>query len=242
MIAHVSACWNTLNKQLEGKLGSWNPAKSVERDRLDAKRERLEDLPRWYADVQTMRNPIQRDGLLFALFTGLRSEDVRTAHKDNVDWKAKTLRLPDPKGGKDRAFSIPLGKTALEILRRRSKENSKSPLFADGDGGYFFPGINNRRVIGPISDLRQQVHGKEHGRFPAEDVHTLRRTYESVAHEAGVSELDLHVLTNHSFASHNVNATYIAQAMPHLGRCQATIDSAVWKRIKAKRRSTGRVN
>jgi hypothetical protein len=42
----------------------------------------------------------------------------------------------------------------------------------------------------------------------------LRRTYESVAHEVGISELDQHVLTNHAFASHNVNATYIAQAFP----------------------------
>jgi hypothetical protein len=69
----VSACWNTLNKKLEGGLGTWNPAKSVEKDRLTAKRERIADadLPDWYARVQTMRNPIQRDGLLLALFTGL---------------------------------------------------------------------------------------------------------------------------------------------------------------------------
>jgi hypothetical protein len=69
----VSACWNTLNKKLEGGLGTWNPAKSVEKDRLTAKREPIADadLPDWYACIQTMRNPIQRDGLLLALFTGL---------------------------------------------------------------------------------------------------------------------------------------------------------------------------
>jgi hypothetical protein len=106
-----------------------------------------------------------------------------------------------------------------------------------------FPAINTAGGVGPISDLRQQVHdGNKHTRFPAEDVHTLRRTYESVAHEVGITELDQHVLTNHAFASHNVNATYIAQALPHLARCQATIEAALWKRIKtANRRRARRV-
>lgn len=240
VIAHVSACWNTLNKKLEGKLGGWNPAKSVEKDQLTAKRERIADvdLPDWYARVQTMRNPIQRDGLVLALFTGLRSEDVRTIRFEHVDWSERSLVLPDPKGGTDRAFKIPLSKTCLDILRRRQTENAASPLLPAGDGGFAFPAINSAGEVGPISDLRQQVHiGDKHSRFPAEDVHTLRRTYESVAHESGISELDQHVLTNHAFASHNVNATYIAQALPHLARCQSTIEAALWKRIKAKPRA-----
>jgi integrase len=245
VIAHVSACWNTLNKKLEGGLGAWNPAKSVERDRLTAKRERIADadLPDWYARVQTMRNPIQRDGLLLALFTGLRSEDVRSIRFEDVDWSERSLRLPDPKGGTERAFKIPLSKTCLDILRRRQIENAASPLLPAGDGGFAFPAINAAGGVGPISDLRQQVHdGNKHTRFPAEDVHTLRRTYESVAHEVRITELDQHVLTNHAFASHNVNATYIAQALPHLARCQATIEAALWKRIKtANRRRARRV-
>jgi hypothetical protein len=68
----------------------------------------------------------------------------------------------------------------------------------------------------------------------------IRSTKEAVAHEAGVSKLDQHVLTNHSFGSHNVNATCISQAMPHLTQCQAKIEAALWKRIKARRRRTAR--
>jgi len=245
VIAHVSACWNTLNKKLEGGLGTWNPAKTVDKDRLTAKRERVADadLPDWYARVQTMRNPIQRDGLVLALFTGLRSEDVRSIRFEHVDWSERSLLLPDPKGGVERAFKIPLSKTCLDILRRRQTKNAESPVLPAGDGGFAFPAINGAGEVGPISDLRQQVHDKnKHSRFPAEDVHTLRRTYEAVAHEVGISELDQHVLTNHAYASHNVNATYIAQALPHLARCQATIEAALWKRIEPKRRgrSSGR--
>lgn len=236
VIAHVSACWNTLNRKHQGSLGVWNPAKAVDRDQLLPKRERIsnEDLPDWYARVLKMRNPIQRDGLMFALFTGLRSDEVRSTRFEHVDWTERSLHVPDPKGGPERAFKIPLGDTALEILQRRERDNSRSPLLVDGDGGFAFPGIDNNGRVGPISDLRQRMHyGNKHGRFPVEDVHTLRRTYESVAHEAGISELDLHVLTNHSYASHNVNATYIEQSFAHLASCQATIDAAMTVRISA---------
>jgi hypothetical protein len=91
----VSACWNTLNKKLEGGLGTWNPAKSVERDCLTAKRERIADadLPDWYARVQTMRNPIQRDGLVLAAARGAEHH----ARLDSVR-VLLGLELPDPGG------------------------------------------------------------------------------------------------------------------------------------------------
>lgn len=251
VIAQVSACWSTLNKRMGGTLGTWNPAKSVERDTLKPKRERLDDqtLPDWYGRVQMMRSPIQRDGLMVALFTGLRSEDVRSMRFEHVDEDARTLRLPDPKGGEQRAFTLPLSATVLDIIKRRKRENGEELIIAEagGDAGYVFPGLDAEGAVGPISDLRQQVHATidvtdpetktvtkrvSHTRFPAEDVHTLRRTFESVGHEAGVSELDLHVLTNHSYASHNVNATYISQHLDHLSACQARIEAALWARIK----------
>lgn len=251
VIAQVSACWSTLNKRMGGALGTWNPAKSVERDTLKPKRERLGDeaLPDWYARVQMMRSAIQRDGLVVALFTGLRSEDVRSIRFDHVDTKARTLRLPDPKGGEQRAFTLPLSATVLEIIERRRRDNRIELVIAEagGDAGYVFPGLDASGAVGAISDLRQQVHATidetdpktkkvttriSHTRFPAEDVHTLRRTFESVGHEAGVSELDLHVLTNHSYASHNVNATYISQHLDHLSACQARIEAALWARIQ----------
>ena len=233
VIANISVVWNTLNKKLEGRLGTWNPAAAVDKDTLKPKRTRIstEALPGWYARVQTMTSPIQRDGLLLALFTGLRHEDVRTIRLEHVDFDAATLRLPDPKGGEARAFTIPLSQTCLGILKRRQETNSK--VIGRPDGGWAFPAINAKGEVGPISDLRQQVHdGKQHSRFPAEDVHTLRRTYESVAHEAGVSELDQHVLTNHAYGTHNVNATYIAQHLDHLAACQDSIERALWSRIK----------
>lgn len=258
VVTHVSACWNSLNKKLEGTLGSWNPAKAVDKDVLKPKRERIadEDLPDYATRVATMRNPIQRDGLMLALYTGLRSEDVRTVRRDNVDLEEQTLRLPDPKGGEGAAFTIPLSKTPLEILRRRMADNERD--LGERDLGWLFPVRDNEGEIGPIGDLRQQVkatrvgsarkgtdvrvEGTKHGRFPVEDVHTLRRTWESIAHEEGISELDQHVLSNHVYGKRNVNETYIAQSLEHLARCAKKIDDGITRRIKGSSKTHPRVH
>ena len=230
VIAHVSAAWRSLNKKLEGKLGSWNPASAVDRDIIRPSRKRIqdEDLPDYAARVATMRSPIKRDGLMLALYTGLRSEDVKTMRFDQIDWDDETLYLPNPKGGPGAAFTIPLSRTPLTILRRREKDNAKD--LGRADGGFCFPGINQKSEVGPIADLRQAT--KNDVRFPPEDVHSLRRTWESIANDEGISELDQHVLSNHSFGSHNVNATYISQHIDHLAACAAKIDAGITRRIK----------
>jgi integrase len=113
VIAHVSASWRSLNKKLEGKLGNWNPASAVDRDIIRPKRERIqdEDLPDYASRVATMRSAIKRDGLMLALYTGLRHDDVRTMRFDQVDFDDETVHLPNPKGGPGAAFTIPLSKT-----------------------------------------------------------------------------------------------------------------------------------
>jgi len=202
----------------------------VDRDIIRPSRERIqdEDLPDYAARVATMRSPIKRDGLMMALYTGLRSEDVRTMRFDQVDWDDETLHLPNPKGGPEAAFTIPLSKTPLQILRRRTDDNTKD--LGRADGGWCFPGINQKNEVGPIADLRQAT--KNDVRFPPEDVHSLRRTWESIANDEGISELDQHVLSNHSFGAHNVNATYISQHIDHLAKCAEKIDAGITRRIE----------
>jgi integrase len=238
VIAHVSASWRSLNKRLEGKLGSWNPASAVDKDTIRPKRERIldENLPAYAARVATMRSPIKRDGLMVALYTGLRHEDVRTLRFEFVDFDEQTLHLPNPKGGESKAFTIPLSKTPFAILGRRQRDNAKD--LGCSDEGWCFPGIDQEGKVGPVAELRAGVttrrNGKRvtEGRFPAEDVHSLRRTWESIANDEGITELDQHVLSNHSFGSHNVNATYISQHIDHLATCADKIDAGITRRIQ----------
>jgi hypothetical protein len=98
------------------------------------------------------------------------------------------------------------------------------------DEGWCFPGINLKDAVGPIAELRQAGNGDQ--RFPVKDVHSLRRAWESIANDEGISELDQHVLSNHSFGAHNVNATYISQHIDHLAKCSGKIDAGITRRIK----------
>lgn len=234
VIAHVSASWRSLNRVLKGKLGNWNPANSVDKTKYVPKRERIEDLPDWAKRVATMRSPIRRDGLMFTLYTALRHEDVRSVRFDDVDFEASTLRLPDPKGGEAAAFTIPLCASALELLKRRKQDNARD--IGNLDGGWCFPALDAKGKVGPISDLRQSSRLRG-GRFPVEDVHSLRREWESIAAESGISEIDQHVLTNHSFANHNVNASYISQHINHLATCAAKMDDAIGKRLRGDQKA-----
>jgi hypothetical protein len=115
-----------------------------------------------------------------------------------------------------------------------------------GDEGWCFPGIDQEGTVGPVAELRAAVtvrkNGKRvaEGRFPVEDVHSLRRTWESIANDEGITELDQHVLSNHSFGSHNVNATYISQHIDHPLRARRRSTRASRAASRARTQSSGR--
>jgi integrase len=235
VLAHVSASWRSLNRKLKGKLGTWNPAAATDKDKYIPSRTVVEDLPGWAARVGQMRSAIRRDGLMLALYTGLRHEDVRSIRIEHVDFDARMLKLPDPKGGEGKAFAIPLSKTPLAILERRRDDNARD-VGADPKG-WMFPAVDAAGKMGAICNLRE-LHGD--GRWPAEDVHTLRRTYISIAQEEGISELDQMVLSNHSFAAQSVHRLYIRQHFDHLAACADKIDAGITRRLNAPTDRKGR--
>jgi integrase len=237
IVAHVSAIWNALDRVYE--LAGRNPARAVTRNRYDPKRERVndEELPAWYERLQTL-SPVRRDLQLFVLFTGMRSDATRRIRWADMDWKRGALRVPKPKGGESRAFDLPLSKTCLDVLKRRQKENAIEFDHFGGDAGWVFPSLSRSKPfrVQPIAETKErrvnESTGERESYMPG--LHNLRRTFLSVAAEAGVSELDRHVLANHAFGRQSVNATYVAQAFAHLLECQSKIDAALWKRIRTK--------
>lgn len=240
VITHVGACWNSLNRKLEGALGNWNPAKAVDRDVLKPKRERVadDDMPAWWATVQTL-SPVRRDLQMFCMWSAMRSEAARHVRWEHVDLEAGALEVPAPKGGEAKAFRLPLGPTLVELLRRRKRENAIEFEAHGGDRGWCFPTLTRSRPfrVIPLSEPKERrvnpATGEREKILPGP--HVSRRTFLSVAAEAGISELDRSTLANHAFGRQSVNTTYIEQHFGHLAECQGRIDAALWSRIEARR-------
>lgn len=236
----LSACWNSLNRAHHGAIGDYNPVRAVPIETLKPKRAPMapHELPVWWSKVQTL-SPIRRDFAILCLFTGMRSEAARAIEWAHVDLARRVLRVPSPKGGTDMAFDLPLGPTLVELFKRRKAENPIIMLQHGGDHGFAFPSVTRARnedgsyTVQPIAEAKEYRNGVKYMTGP----HVSRYTYDTVGHEAGVSELDRSVLMNHSFGSHSVNEQYIRQSMPHLMECQETIDAALQKRIKVPKRS-----
>jgi integrase len=162
-------------------------------------------LPEWYKKVQAIPNSVRQDYQLFVLFTGLRSTDAANVRWEDIDFEAGTLHRPNPKGGRKRAFTLPLSGYILEILKKRKVENT---LFGE-DCPWVFPTRRRNGSVSPIQEPKETKRG-----LPSP--HRLRDTYTSAANNAGLSPYDIDVLTNHRPANGSVTAGYINQGLEHL--------------------------
>lgn len=208
------ACWNTAARRLDDLPPC--PTRGVTYNKVRRRREPIPwaKLPAWRSAVDGIQNPIRRDLQLFILFTGLRSTDAKTVRWEHVDFEAGTIHRPKPKGGEDRAFTVPVSKAVLEILHRRREENA---IIYPRDGGWVFP---SRDMQGGVTHVQQVKEARYVGDqklsvFPS--AHRLRDTFASAAHEAGVDPLSLKVLLNHSLpSSGDVTEGYIRPSVDHL--------------------------
>ena len=204
-------------------------------------------LPEWARAVEAVPNPIRRDLQLFLLFTGLRSTDARTTRWEDVNLgdepkvihgvevPAGCIRRPRPKGGEDRAFTVPVAEVVLEILRRRRDGNG---LIYPNDGGWVFPSKNIKGQVTYVAQAREQRYdgmGKKVAPLPTP--HRLRDTFASAAHEARVHPMDLKILMNHRLAGgDDVTEGYIRPSTEHLRRSVEKIAGFLTVRMAEKTR------
>jgi len=177
----------------------------------------LRDLPAWFAELAALENPIRREFHLFLLLSGSRPDPIKQAKKEDLDLARRVLRIPRPKGGVDRAFDIPLSRALMRTLIRTLRlgraiypEQSESWLFpADSETGHLVEHKEDR------TDLSKWGND-------------LRQTYRTVGQAAGVNDVDMHLLMNHSLPG--VNAGYITRnrlLSDHLRKQQQSISDAV---------------
>jgi integrase len=153
------------------------------RDRLV----RAEDLPRFYAAARALPSGIQRDLVVFGLFTGMRENEASGLQWAEVDLPLRMIRLPARRMKANKAFDLPMSSVVHDLL---------VPRRALGDGGPFvFPGDGKTGHCQSFTLALRQI-----GAATGIEVspHDLRRTFATVAQATEISPLALKLLVAHS--------------------------------------------
>ena len=123
---------------------------------------------------------------------------------EDVDFEAGTIHRPKPKGGVDRAFTVPVSGFVLDLLRRRQVENPP-------DDGWVFPTTVQRDghlVVTHVQEVKEQRYedGRKVTYLPSP--HRLRDTCATAAKDARVNLFTIKVLLNHKLPNDDVTEGY----------------------------------
>lgn len=182
------------------------------------------DLSAWFAQLSALDNPLRREFHLFLLLSGSRPDAIKRARLEHLNFRKRLLHIPKPKGGENRAFDIPLSREmvrclvrAIRIGRQMHPAQSYVWLFpADSAAGHLVEHKEDRSVLSKWGN-------------------DLRQTYRTIAQAAGVNDLDIHLLMNHTLPG--VNAGYITRSKlvgGHLRTQQQAISTEICQAFKPK--------
>jgi integrase len=175
-----------------------------------------EGLAKWHEGVNAITNPVRRDYLLFALFTGLRRTNAAEVKWEDVDFARRALHVPKPKS--QRPFDLPLSDFLLELLERRREENN---VLAP-DSPWVFPAARGEghlvevRKDGGDARTKQEKKAAIATDGPRYTPHDLRRTFISVAESLGISREARQLLVNHATPKSDVHGGYVIPELDEL--------------------------
>ncbi len=182
-----------------------------------------EELPEWWQKIEKlrMRSPMRADYFEFVLFTGLRRRDAATIKWSEVRFEEKALFRPEPKGGKDKAFWIPLTDRMIAILKRRQEQNAI--LFAGCE--WVFASNSASGHLEEPKEYRTHLaaNGQRERVQELPSPHVLRHTYATAANRAGLTEYDIEMLTNHRRPKSSVTAKYVTPEVEALREPQQRV-------------------
>jgi integrase len=216
----LRAAWNTARRRLP-KVVPMPEVGAVEFNKERRRREPVPwaELPEWRARVRQL-SWVMRDYMLFVLLTGLRRRDASEIRWSEVDFKAGTLHRPAPKGGADRAFTIPLSRRAIAVLRLRRLQNQV--LFGSPTPWAFPTRSRDGKKVIPL---------QEPGGDGLPSPHRLRDTYATAALEAGVDLFTRKILMNHAISGGDVTEGYQRPSLEHLRKAQEKVTAFLWARL-----------
>ena len=206
-------------------LPSDNPADAVDWNEEERRNTGMgsADLKDWFAQLVTLDNRVRREFHLFTLLCGSRPTALQEAKPEHIDFRRRTLHIAKPKGGKKKAFDIPLSRQMIVCLIRAIRFGRQMyPLQAQE---WVFPADSASGHLAETKEDREML---------SKWGNDLRQTFRTIATAAGVSEVDAKLLMNHSIPG--VNGGYITRHKlleDHLRSQQQAISSAVFSALGA---------
>lgn len=143
---------------------------------------------------------IARDYFLLVLLTGLRRTEALALRWEDVDLKARTLTVHDPKNRQP--HTLPLPDYLMSLLKRRKAESGDKYVFSSPDGARF----SNMRFT------MERVIEDSGVKFC---IHDLRRTFATVADSLDIPGYAVKALLNHKMNG-DVTAGYIVTDVERL--------------------------
>ncbi|MET4175394.1 integrase [Bradyrhizobium sp. LA6.12] len=201
-------------------LPSDNPADAVDWNEEERRNTGMgsADLKGWFAQLAALDNPVRREFHLFTLLCGSRPTALQEAKPEHIDFRRRALHIPKPKGGKKKAFDIPLSRQMIICLVRAIRFSRQMyPVQAQE---WVFPADSTSGHLAETKEDREML---------SKWGNDLRQTFRTIATAAGVSEVDAKLLMNHAIPG--VNAGYITRHKlleDHLRSQQQAISNAVF--------------
>jgi integrase len=194
------------------------------------------DLKKWYEGV--MKLPIQednvhihtsaevvRDFLIFAMFSGLRRNEVLEMKWSDIDFRNHSFTLEDTKNNE--SHSLPLNFKLDEVLERRMRDK-ENPNINPYDNPYIFQGSKPNGHLHPPK--RQIARARELVGFHFTN-HDLRRTFETEAYRCNLNKYTLDKLINHKNST-DITGRYIVLEIDDLREPMDKIAESIWSQMK----------
>jgi integrase len=174
------------------------------------------ELKSWYEGIQKLANQGLRDYFMLILLTGLRRQEAASLRWDQVDFKAKSLRITDTKNNEP--HTLPLSTYLRTLLQARREQMTNE---------FVFPAPS---ASGHIIESRKQIAKVVASSGVTFTVHDLRRTFITIAESLDIPAYALKRLLNHKM--HNdVTAGYIVTDVERLRSPMQKITDYILKRM-----------
>ena len=184
-----------------------NPVRRLKRQWFSVhRRERhvaSKDLPKFYAGVLALANPVARDYLLLLLFTGLRRREAAGLRWDHIDLAEGVIRIPAAATKTRQKLDLPMTDVVRDLLAARRAVGKEEYVFpADSRSGHIEEPRHPLDLVAEATGIRVSAHD-------------LRRTFITAAESADISPMALKALVNHSLGG-DVTAGYVQMTTERL--------------------------